>query len=225
MVTNCRLASVATLALATTAGALSLAGAPPTLRSLPAMTATIGVPITRRSHLPVMTATTRNIFADEITATNLCLHVRPRAFRTARTGYAYQPHACCTHQWRRRRAAWHRGGTTGRTHRVLCDIPQASNPLHVLIAGAGVGGLALANQLQLSDAHVTYTVLEKTNEFRKFGGPIQLASNAMESLKNLDAELYGEIEARVIARHPSSSPSPSAASASPSPSPSSSPRP
>ena len=72
MVTNCRLASVATLALATTTGALSLAGALPTLRSLPAMTATIGVPITRRSHLPVMTATTRNIFADEITATNLC---------------------------------------------------------------------------------------------------------------------------------------------------------
>ena len=86
---------------------------------------------------------------------------------------------------------------------MLCDIPQASNPLHVLIAGAGVGGLALANQLQLSDAHVTYTVLERTNESRKFGGPIQLASNAMESLKNLDAELYGEIEARVIARHPS----------------------
>ena len=73
---------------------------------------------------------------------------------------------------------------------------QASNPLHVLIAGAGVGGLALANQLELSNANVTYTVLEKTNEFRKFGGPIQLASNAMESLKSLDAELYAEIEAR-----------------------------
>ena len=84
------------------------------------------------------------------------------------------------------------GVTTGRTF----DTTQASNPLHVLIAGAGVGGLALANQLQLSDAHVTYTVLEKTNEFRKFGGPIQLASNAMESLKSLDAELYAEIEAR-----------------------------
>ena len=54
---TCRLASVATLALATTTtGALSLTGAPPT----------------RRSHLPVMTATTRNIFADEITATNSC---------------------------------------------------------------------------------------------------------------------------------------------------------
>ena len=70
---TCRLASVATLALATTTtGALSLTGAPPTRRSLPAMTAATGVPVTRRSHLPVMTATTRNIFADEITATNSC---------------------------------------------------------------------------------------------------------------------------------------------------------
>ena len=72
-VTNCRLASAATLALATTASALSLAGAPATRTShLPAMTAATGVPFTRRSHLPVMTATTRNTFADEITATNLC---------------------------------------------------------------------------------------------------------------------------------------------------------
>jgi len=79
---------------------------------------------------------------------------------------------------------------------VQPDAISAEAPLHVLIAGAGVGGLALANQLELSNSHVTYTVLERTNEFRKFGGPIQLASNAMESLKNLDAELYSEIEAR-----------------------------
>ena len=52
--TSC-LAPAVTLALASTASALSLASAP----------------ITRRSHLPLMTATTRNIFADEITATNL----------------------------------------------------------------------------------------------------------------------------------------------------------
>jgi len=59
-----------------------------------------------------------------------------------------------------------------------------------------VGGLALANQLELSDSNVEYTVLERTSEFRKFGGPIQLASNAMQALKSLDAELYSEIEAR-----------------------------
>ena len=43
---------------------------------------------------------------------------------------------------------------------VQKDEISAENPLHVLIAGAGVGGLALANQLELSDSHVTYTVLE-----------------------------------------------------------------
>ena len=36
----------------------------------------------------------------------------------------------------------------------------------------------------------------RTKEFRKFGGPIQLASNAMESLRSLDGELYSEIEGR-----------------------------
>ena len=40
------------------------------------------------------------------------------------------------------------------------DEISAENPLHVMIAGAGVGGLALANQLELSSSNVTYTVLE-----------------------------------------------------------------
>merc|ERR1719353_250724 len=76
------------------------------------------------------------------------------------------------------------------------DAITGENPLRVLIAGAGVGGLALANQLELADANVEYVVLERTSEFRKFGGPIQLASNAMESLRSLDGELYSEIEGR-----------------------------
>eukprot|EP00316_Scyphosphaera_apsteinii_P000788 CAMPEP_0119315788 /NCGR_PEP_ID=MMETSP1333-20130426/37192_1 /TAXON_ID=418940 /ORGANISM="Scyphosphaera apsteinii, Strain RCC1455" /LENGTH=558 /DNA_ID=CAMNT_0007321249 /DNA_START=38 /DNA_END=1714 /DNA_ORIENTATION=+ len=70
----------------------------------------------------------------------------------------------------------------------------ANEPLHVLIAGGGVGGLVLANCLQLSKAPVTYTVLERTKEFKKFGGPIQLASNAMQALRSIDEELYAEIE-------------------------------
>tara|TARA_B110001452_G_scaffold4261_1_gene3930 strand:- start:3694 stop:3948 length:255 start_codon:yes stop_codon:yes gene_type:complete len=41
------------------------------------------------------------------------------------------------------------------------DKISAEEPLHVLIAGAGVGGLALANSLELqSKSHVKYTVLE-----------------------------------------------------------------
>jgi len=90
----------------------------------------------------------------------------------------------------------------GAPPRCVASLPRVSDPitaeepLRVLIAGAGVGGLALANELELSDANIEYTVLERTSEFRKFGGPIQLASNAMQSLKNLDAELYSEIEGR-----------------------------
>lgn len=41
------------------------------------------------------------------------------------------------------------------------DAISADAPLHVLIAGAGVGGLALANCIELAgNDHVTYTVLE-----------------------------------------------------------------
>jgi isopentenyl phosphate kinase len=43
--------------------------------------------------------------------------------------------------------------------RVADEISKDA-PLKVLIAGAGVGGLALANQLELSDSNVEYTVLE-----------------------------------------------------------------
>ena len=66
----------------------------------------------------------------------------------------------------------------------------------MVIAGAGVGGLILANCLELANAPVTYTVLERTGEFKKFGGPIQLASNAMQAFRDIDHELYSDIEAR-----------------------------
>ena len=76
------------------------------------------------------------------------------------------------------------------------DAITEEEPLHVLIAGAGVGGLILANCLELSGKPVKYTVLERTAEFKKFGGPIQLASNAMQAFRAIDPELYSEIEAR-----------------------------
>ena len=40
------------------------------------------------------------------------------------------------------------------------------------------------------------TVLEKTSKFKRFGGPIQLASNAMQVLKSLDADMFSAIEAK-----------------------------
>merc|ERR1719454_2308209 len=68
-------------------------------------------------------------------------------------------------------------------------------PLHVLIAGAGVGGLILANCLETTNSkNVKYTILERTKEFKKFGGPIQLASNAMQGFRSIDETLYKQIE-------------------------------
>jgi len=72
----------------------------------------------------------------------------------------------------------------------------SEQPLHVLIAGAGVGGLILANCLETTDGPVTYTILERTKEFKKFGGPIQLASNAMQGFRSINPELYSQIEAK-----------------------------
>lgn len=78
------------------------------------------------------------------------------------------------------------------------DVISKAEPLHVLIAGAGVGGLALANYLHFASergAPVTYTVLERTTQFKRFGGPIQLASNALREFQAIDPQLYSEVAA------------------------------
>mmetsp|Transcript_7892 Transcript_7892/g.23492 ORF Transcript_7892/g.23492 Transcript_7892/m.23492 type:complete len:549 (-) Transcript_7892:35-1681(-) len=75
------------------------------------------------------------------------------------------------------------------------DAVSADNPLRVVIAGAGVGGLTLANALG-DCAHVDVTLVEKTSAFKRFGGPIQLASNAMQLFRELDRGLYDEIESK-----------------------------
>ena len=66
------------------------------------------------------------------------------------------------------------------------DAISAEHPLRVTIAGAGVGGLTLANALK-DCAHVEVKLVEKTSAFKRFGGPIQLASNAMQLYKERGA--------------------------------------
>ena len=66
------------------------------------------------------------------------------------------------------------------------------HPLRVLIAGGGVGGLVLANSLAKIDT-MNVTVLERTESFKRFGGPIQLASNALQVLKVMDGDAFERI--------------------------------
>eukprot|EP00536_Pseudo-nitzschia_multiseries_P000390 jgi/Psemu1/321577/estExt_fgenesh1_pg.C_50038 len=75
---------------------------------------------------------------------------------------------------------------------TFVDEISEKNPLKVVIAGAGVGGLALANTLS-KNPNMEVVVLERTDQFKRFGGPIQLASNALRILNEMDTVVYDEI--------------------------------
>jgi len=67
---------------------------------------------------------------------------------------------------------------------------------HVLVAGGGIGGLCLAIALQ--NRGVGVTVFERVKEYRPFGGPIQLQSNALGALEAIDPELAQEVIANGV---------------------------
>lgn len=66
--------------------------------------------------------------------------------------------------------------------------------LKVAIAGGGVGGVFAAYALQKKGFDVT--IFEKASKFSRFGGPIQLASNALSCVNSLSPELFEEIMGR-----------------------------
>jgi len=72
------------------------------------------------------------------------------------------------------------------------DKISAEHPLRVVIAGAGVGGLSLSNSLS-KNPNVHVTVVERTEKFKRFGGPIQLASNALQVIKTMDESVFDQI--------------------------------
>jgi hypothetical protein len=71
---------------------------------------------------------------------------------------------------------------------------MAQIPLKIAVAGGGVGGMFLGYALQKKGFDVT--VYEKASAFSRFGGPIQLASNALSCVNSLSPELFDEIMTR-----------------------------
>ena len=74
------------------------------------------------------------------------------------------------------------------------DCIKAKIPLKIAVAGCGVGGLFAGYCLQKKGFDVT--VFEKSSKFSRFGGPIQLASNALSCVNALSPDLFAQIMGR-----------------------------
>lgn len=72
------------------------------------------------------------------------------------------------------------------------DVAQI--PIKVAVCGGGVGGMFLTYALQKKGFEVS--VFEKSKQFSRFGGPIQLASNALSCVKAVDPELFDMLMTR-----------------------------
>ena len=62
---------------------------------------------------------------------------------------------------------------------------------HVVVAGGGIGGLITG--LALHKRGIACTVYEKVTEYKPFGGPIQLAGNALSMLEALDRDIAEQV--------------------------------
>lgn len=90
-----------------------------------------------------------------------------------------------------RRAEGRLRSRSGGATRADAGAPEERGKPEVVVAGGGIGGLATA--LALQRRGVPVRVLEKVKEYKPFGGPIQLAGNAMSTMEAIDPSVGQQI--------------------------------
>lgn len=78
----------------------------------------------------------------------------------------------------------------GQRARVVCRVGAGDKP-KVIVAGGGIGGLVTALSLQNKGLEVV--CFERVRKYKPWGGPIQMAGNAMAALQAIDPELAAEV--------------------------------
>lgn len=72
-------------------------------------------------------------------------------------------------------------------------LNEEQRPLTVLIAGGGLGGLALASHL-IQLGNIDVHVFEQAIQYKPFGGPIQIQSNALWALQQMNPVILDAIQ-------------------------------
>jgi zeaxanthin epoxidase len=73
-------------------------------------------------------------------------------------------------------------------------LKMAKIPLKIAVSGSGIGGGFVANALAVRGFNVT--LFERTSKLSRFGGPIQLASNALSCFHATSPHLFDKIMQR-----------------------------
>ena len=73
----------------------------------------------------------------------------------------------------------------------LSPAIDKDNPLRIIIAGGGLGGLFAS--ICFLKAGLNVVIIEKTTKYRPLGGPIQLASNGIGTVKIVSENLFKNI--------------------------------